>query len=143
MHLSILLHADYLAASSVCAYTCGGDKLQIRYHSVTTSYDSCCLLTMSAYTESKADGPEKAVVPDGSDSSESRADAEAALDINENSLLRKIDLKLLPAVGILYLLSFLDRSNGEQTAPSSWSSVLSTKVMEQWEMLASKASQPT
>ena len=32
--------------------------------------------------------------------------------INEKSLLRKIDLYLLPAIGILYLLSFLDRSNG-------------------------------
>ncbi|GAP86967.1 putative major facilitator superfamily transporter [Rosellinia necatrix] len=31
--------------------------------------------------------------------------------INEKSLLRKIDAHLLPAVGILYLLSFLDRSN--------------------------------
>ena len=32
--------------------------------------------------------------------------------INEKALLRKLDLQLLPAVGILYLLSFLDRSNG-------------------------------
>lgn len=31
--------------------------------------------------------------------------------INEKALLRKLDLRLLPAVGILYLLSFLDRSN--------------------------------
>ncbi|KAK3501904.1 major facilitator superfamily domain-containing protein [Neurospora crassa] len=31
--------------------------------------------------------------------------------VNENSLLRKLDVRLLPAVGILYLLSFLDRSN--------------------------------
>ncbi|KAI1163770.1 major facilitator superfamily domain-containing protein [Nemania serpens] len=31
--------------------------------------------------------------------------------VNEKSLLRKIDAHLLPAVGILYLLSFLDRSN--------------------------------
>ncbi|KAK6224208.1 hypothetical protein LQW54_000357 [Pestalotiopsis sp. IQ-011] len=31
--------------------------------------------------------------------------------INEGALLRKIDAHLLPAVGILYLLSFLDRSN--------------------------------
>ncbi|KAI0595725.1 major facilitator superfamily domain-containing protein [Biscogniauxia sp. FL1348] len=31
--------------------------------------------------------------------------------INERSLLRKIDARLLPAVGVLYLLSFLDRSN--------------------------------
>lgn len=32
--------------------------------------------------------------------------------IDERSLLRKLDRNLLPAVGILYLLSFLDRSNG-------------------------------
>lgn len=38
---------------------------------------------------------------------------ETASEVNEKSLLRKIDAKLLPAVGILYLLSFLDRSNGE------------------------------
>ncbi|KAI0832238.1 MFS general substrate transporter [Hypoxylon sp. FL0890] len=31
--------------------------------------------------------------------------------INEGALLRKLDLRLLPAVGVLYLLSFLDRSN--------------------------------
>ena len=32
--------------------------------------------------------------------------------IDEKKLLRKLDLRLLPAVSILYLLSFLDRSNG-------------------------------
>ncbi|KAI0114344.1 major facilitator superfamily domain-containing protein [Nemania sp. FL0031] len=32
-------------------------------------------------------------------------------EVNERSLLRRIDAHLLPAVGILYLLSFLDRSN--------------------------------
>ncbi|KAK4239519.1 hypothetical protein C8A03DRAFT_14104 [Achaetomium macrosporum] len=31
--------------------------------------------------------------------------------VNEKALLRKIDWRLLPAVGVLYLLSFLDRSN--------------------------------
>src|ERR1700760_504786 len=31
--------------------------------------------------------------------------------VNEKSLLRKLDWKLLPAVSVLYLLSFLDRSN--------------------------------
>jgi hypothetical protein len=36
----------------------------------------------------------------------------AATPVNEKALLRKLDLRLLPAVGILYLLSFLDRSNG-------------------------------
>lgn len=41
------------------------------------------------------------------------SDIEAAeYKINEKSLLRKLDARLLPAVGILYLLSFLDRSNG-------------------------------
>jgi hypothetical protein len=31
--------------------------------------------------------------------------------INEKALLRKLDLKLLPPLTLLYLLSFLDRSN--------------------------------
>lgn len=31
--------------------------------------------------------------------------------LSEGALLRKLDFRLLPAVGILYLLSFLDRSN--------------------------------
>jgi hypothetical protein len=31
--------------------------------------------------------------------------------VNERAFLRKLDWKLLPAVSILYLLSFLDRSN--------------------------------
>lgn len=39
-------------------------------------------------------------------------DVEIVYGINEKSLLRKLDLKLLPAVTLLYLLSFLDRSNG-------------------------------
>lgn len=34
-----------------------------------------------------------------------------AVSVSEKTLLRKIDWRLLPAVGILYLLSFLDRSN--------------------------------
>lgn len=38
-------------------------------------------------------------------------DVENTEGINEKALLRKIDWRLLPAVGILYLLSFLDRSN--------------------------------
>lgn len=37
---------------------------------------------------------------------------DAYFGINEKALLRKLDLKLLPAVTLLYLLSFLDRSNG-------------------------------
>lgn len=32
--------------------------------------------------------------------------------ITEKKILRKLDLKLLPPLTLLYLLSFLDRSNG-------------------------------
>lgn len=39
-------------------------------------------------------------------------DSESGDVIDEKRLLRKIDARLLPAVGVLYLLSFLDRSNG-------------------------------
>jgi hypothetical protein len=38
--------------------------------------------------------------------------AEAQFTINEKALLRKLDLRLLPPLTLLYLLSFLDRSNG-------------------------------
>jgi hypothetical protein len=43
--------------------------------------------------------------------SASEGDDSEAGTINEKALLRKLDARLLPAVGILYLLSFLDRSN--------------------------------
>ena len=43
---------------------------------------------------------------------------DAYIDINEKALLRKLDLKLLPAVTLLYLLSFLDRSNGRLVKPA-------------------------
>jgi hypothetical protein len=33
--------------------------------------------------------------------------------INEKAFIRKLDRKLLPGVIVLYLLSFLDRSNGD------------------------------
>ena len=33
--------------------------------------------------------------------------------VDEKKLLRKLDLRLLPGVSVLYLLSFLDRSNGK------------------------------
>ena len=32
--------------------------------------------------------------------------------ISEKALLRKLDIRLLPGLTVLYLLSFLDRSNG-------------------------------
>ena len=47
-----------------------------------------------------------------SPSSASENGQDAYFGINEKALLRKLDLKLLPALTLLYLLSFLDRSNG-------------------------------
>ncbi len=47
-----------------------------------------------------------------SPSSGSEDGLDAYSGINEKALLRKLDLKLLPALTLLYLLSFLDRSNG-------------------------------
>lgn len=51
--------------------------------------------------------------PGASTSSASDVEAVSAEGVSEKSLLRKLDLRLLPAVSILYLLSFLDRSNGK------------------------------
>ena len=45
---------------------------------------------------------------------------EATTGINEKKLLRKLDLRLLPPVTLLYLLSFLDRSNGRAYENSSY-----------------------
>ena len=52
-----------------------------------------------------------------SPSSASDSDQEAFSGINEKAFIRKLDLKLLPAVTALYLLSFLDRSNGRPFPP--------------------------
>jgi hypothetical protein len=40
--------------------------------------------------------------------------------ISEKSLLRKLDFKLLPPLSLLYLLSFLDRSNGTFSLSPVW-----------------------
>ena len=47
-----------------------------------------------------------------SPSSDSDSSQDVHSSINERALLRKLDRTLLPAVTFLYLLSFLDRSNG-------------------------------
>ncbi|KAK4981022.1 hypothetical protein LTR28_008746 [Elasticomyces elasticus] len=54
---------------------------------------------------------EKHAVPDNVASGSSSSLDEQAYGISEKSLLRKIDRHILPGVCILYLLSFLDRSN--------------------------------
>lgn len=53
-------------------------------------------------------GPDKQTASHGSGSEN---DEVGAVSVSESALLRKLDWRLLPAVGILYLLSFLDRSN--------------------------------
>ena len=56
--------------------------------------------------------------------------------ISERALLRKLDFKLLPALTLLYLLSFLDRSNGtclNVPGPST------ADWLVQWGMLELKA----
>lgn len=43
----------------------------------------------------------------------SEQDVAAAYGLDEKHILRKLDRHLLPGVCVLYLLSFLDRSNGQ------------------------------
>jgi hypothetical protein len=62
---------------------------------------------------------EKTVSPDHA-SSDLEAESHA---INTTALLRKLDLRLLPPLSLLYLLSFLDRSNGSSMANSKLESV--------------------
>ncbi len=62
---------------------------------------------------SSIDDKEAKEAENGNSRSTSDFEDNEAQGINEAALIRKIDLRLLPAVGILYLLSFLDRSNGE------------------------------
>lgn len=75
-----------------------------------------------ATTNSSLD--EKLAIERGQDGNGSNSlSSEEAFDnptgINEKALLRKLDLKLLPPLTLLYLLSFLDRSNGTQVPPHS------------------------
>ena len=60
------------------------------------------------------------------------ATVESGDGIDEKKLLRKLDLHLLPGLTILFLLSFLDRSNGDYPfspfpSPASRSSFFSRK----------------
>jgi hypothetical protein len=75
---------------------------------------------MSSFSEEKRDGAfagkEAAIA--GSDSDvpvTSEAPVISYEHISEKALLRKLDWKLLPGLTLLYLLSFLDRSNGRAT----------------------------
>jgi hypothetical protein len=61
-------------------------------------------------TDEKRVDDQKAGAPATSNSSDSDLEIVPS-SIDEKKLLRMLDLRLLPAVSILYLLSFLDRSN--------------------------------
>jgi len=58
----------------------------------------------------------------GSSDAQSLTDDEAFTNptgINEKALVRRLDYKLLPPLTLLYLLSFLDRSNSTSPYPRS------------------------
>ncbi|KAK3498965.1 major facilitator superfamily domain-containing protein [Neurospora hispaniola] len=67
-------------------------------------------VTEEKYQQYSESDPGKRSVDPGSVKASETVDFETN-SVNEKSLLRKLDIRLLPAVGILYLLSFLDRSN--------------------------------
>ena len=58
---------------------------------------------------------EKVYRPDAKEKTPSELSAVRYTKADEKQLLRKLDLNLLPTVITLYLLSFLDRSNGVYT----------------------------
>jgi hypothetical protein len=48
--------------------------------------------------------------------------SDTSFNVNEKALLRKLDMRLLPPLTLLYLLSFLDRSNGSTPIEHSYDS---------------------
>ena len=73
-----------------------------------------------------------------SPSSESDISQDVHSSINERALLRKLDRTLLPAVTLLYLLSFLDRSNGTILLPHHPPSLFAFLTSSQWPMRVSR-----
>lgn len=69
---------------------------------------------MTSSTEKYSAGDDTAR-PIGAENASSDADFDDIETgaVNEKKLLAKLDLRLLPGVAVLYLLSFLDRSNGK------------------------------
>ena len=63
-----------------------------------------------SFSEKRASGNKKTIA---SSYLRTNEDLDASFGVDEKALLRKLDLRLLPALTLLYLLSFLDRSNGD------------------------------
>jgi hypothetical protein len=92
----------------------------------------CCLLPLiesevvlrkvEANTMSTPPETEKVAVENQGRSSAAPSFSDESLTnptgINEKALVRKLDFKLLPPLTLLYLLSFLDRSNSMSPLPS-------------------------
>lgn len=70
-----------------------------------------------------AEKDEKEWSPPPSEDLQGVGDEESA-SVNANALIRKLDIRLLPAVTILYLLSFLDRANGKLHAKENKNNTL-------------------
>ena len=58
------------------------------------------------------------------ETSDIQAKGEGGSTIDEKKLLRKLDLNLIPGVTLLFLLSFLDRSNGELSLSNPFARLL-------------------
>lgn len=67
---------------------------------------------MSALNEKKEPQPSADAAAQEVGGYSSSGSLAETVDINEKALLRKLDYRLLPPLTLLYLLSFLDRSNG-------------------------------
>ncbi|KAJ9215692.1 hypothetical protein DTO166G4_2798 [Paecilomyces variotii] len=66
---------------------------------------------MAEPTEKRDPGVQTGEEDEKTASPVSNSIVEASFGVNEKALLRKLDLRLLPPLTLLYLLSFLDRSN--------------------------------
>ena len=92
-------------------YSTNGRRAAIRYTNTVFQNTTCRTEATLTMAENRDDKKALSELQDGAGDSDPEVDLS---QINEKSLLRKLDARLLPAVGILYLLSFLDRSNGRE-----------------------------
>jgi len=77
-------------------------------------------LTTSQRPESISIGETHADIWDGSEKQSDKIILDEALDfsgIDEKKVLRKMDLRLIPILAVLYLLSFLDRGLKDPSHP--------------------------
>lgn len=100
--------AVFLLSSKYAEYNFGFDNRKNHGYSATHSPRQATMFT------SEKKGLENSPVPDGNSSPSSIAGEHVG--VKEKALLTKLDMRLLPPLTILYLLSFLDRSNGQTTS---------------------------